>query len=287
VIAWHIEPDLTEIGAPIAKWNSIFGIPLPARLGGINKATVTMTWIIMGLLAGGSYLITKRLTYIPGKAQSVLELFVSGFNSICRQTLGARGKNFVPYIGTIFIFVLVSNWIGIIPSVWKIHPAIQNFLCLPDWFQIEEPTRDLNTTLGLGIISFITAHTCGIRFSGAKRYLREYCEPMLVIKGWHIPNIPMLFLNIVGEFGKLISHSFRLFGNIMGGAVILIVGAGILYQFMKPNLIGIALSPFIVLPLGLSVFFGLFVGLVQAFVFAMLALTYISVLISEDESYES
>jgi F0F1-type ATP synthase membrane subunit a len=73
----------------------------------------------------------------------------------------------------------------------------------------------------------------------------------------------------------------------MGGAVILIVGAGILYQFMKPNLIGIALSPFIVLPLGLSVFFGLFVGLVQAFVFAMLALTYISVLISEDESYES
>jgi F-type H+-transporting ATPase subunit a len=281
VIAWHIQPDLTKIAEPIEKWNSIFGIPIPKQLNGINKTTVTMTWAVMFLLAGGSYLVTRKLADIPGKAQAALEYFVGGMQSLCVQTLGPRGKRFTPFIGTIFIFVLASNWLAIIPTPWGISPSVRHFLRIPEWLNIEEPTRDLNTTLGLGIICFFTAHICGIRFSGLKKYMSEYFEPMLVIKGKKIPNVPMLFLNLVGECGKLISHSFRLFGNIMGGAVIFIVGTGIIFKFIKPTLFGYLCSPAIILPLGLNVFFGLFVGLVQAFVFAMLALTYISVLIAE------
>lgn len=281
-IVWHIEPpDLSEMGEPVEKWQSVFGIKLPEQLNGINKATVTMTWIIMGLLVTGSYLVTRRLRYVPGKAQAALEFLVSGIDLICEQTLGPRGKRFVPFIGTVFIFVLVSNCIGIVPTPWKIHPAIQGFLHFPDWFQIEEPTRDLNTTLGLGIICFLTAHISGIRFRGGKKYLADYFEPMFVIRGKKIPNVPFFFLNVVGEFGKLISHSFRLFGNIMGGAVIFVVGTGILIQFIKPTAIGFLCAPGIVIPLCLNIFFGLFVGLVQAFVFAMLAITYISVMVTE------
>ena len=269
-LAWHIEFDSSAVGEPMEKWHSVMGIRLP--FNGINKATVTMTWIIMALIVGFSWLITRRLKYIPGKAQSALELFIKGFESICEQTLGHRGKMFVPFIGAIFIFVLISNWIGIIPTFWKIHPAVCGFLHIPQWFQIEEPTRDLNTTLGLGIICFFTAQICGIKCKGAKSYFGEFTKPFII----------MLPINLIGEFGKLISHSFRLFGNIMGGAVILVVGSGIIFQFIKPTIIGMICSPGIIFPLGMSAFFGLFIGLVQAFVFAMLALTYISVIITEE-----
>ena len=269
-LAWHIEPDLSAIGEPMEKWTTIAGYRLP--LNGVNKATVTMTWIIMASLAGGSWLITRRLEYIPGKRQSSIELFVSAWESICVQSLGQRGRKFVPFIGSVFIFVLTANWIGILPSVWKIHAGIERFFHIPEWFQIEEPTRDLNTTLGLGIICFVTAQLCGMRYKGAKNYFRELAQPFIF----------MLPINVVGEFGKLISHSFRLFGNIMGGAVIIIVGTGILFEFIRPTVIGMICAPGIVIPLGMNIFFGLFIGLVQAFVFAMLAITYIAVLIAEE-----
>lgn len=279
-LALHID-KIPPIGEPIQKWNSFLGIPLPQKLfwielpeavRGINKATVTWTWIVMGILVGGSWLVTRRLKYNPGRLQVAFELYVKGFDDLCRQTLGEKGRRFVPFIGTIFIFVLLSNWIGILPTFWRIHPLIGHFLHLPEWFQVEEPTRDLNTTLGLGIVCFMTAQICGIRQKGTKEYLKEFTQPFIF----------MLPLNLVGEMGKLISHSFRLFGNIMGGAVILIVGAGIIYQFIEPTIMGFFIAPFIVLPLGMSFFFGLFIGLVQAFVFAMLALTYISVLVAEE-----
>jgi F-type H+-transporting ATPase subunit a len=269
-LAWHIEPDLSAIGEPMEKWTTVAGYRLP--LNGVNKATVTMTWIIMATLVGASWLITRRLEYIPGKRQSSLELFVGLWESICVQSLGQRGRKFVPFIGSVFIFVLTANWIGILPSVWKIHAGIERLFHIPEWFQIEEPTRDLNTTLGLGIICFVTAQLCGIRYKGTKNYFRELTQPFIF----------MLPINVVGEFGKLISHSFRLFGNIMGGAVILIVGTGILFEFIKPTVVGMICAPGIVIPLGMNIFFGLFIGLVQAFVFAMLAITYIAVLIAEE-----
>jgi F-type H+-transporting ATPase subunit a len=132
------------------------------------------------------------------------------------------------------MFLLLSNWLGIIPH-------------------LEEPTKDLNTPLSLGIMGFFIAHYAGIREKGLGPYLKGYCEPMFI----------MAPLNIIGELAKVISISFRLFGNIMGGAIIILVVSYLTYSIITP--------PF------LNAFFGMFVGTIQAFVFTMLTVVYIAV----------
>ena len=102
-------------------------------------------------------------------------------------------------------------------------------------------------------MGFVIAHHAGIKAKGLKRYLKEYCEPIFF----------MAPLNVIGEFAKIISISFRLFGNIMGGAIIILVVSYLTYSIFIP--------PF------LYFFFGCFVGTVQAFVFTMLTIVYISV----------
>jgi len=172
----------------------------------------------------------------PGQPfQTLGELIVDIFYSLSEDALGKRlAKTYAPLITALFMFLLVSNWLGIIPH-------------------LHEPTKDLNTPLSLGLIGFFIAHYAGIRAKGLKEYSRAYIDPMFF----------MLPLNLIGEIAKVVSISFRLFGNIMGGSIIILV-----VSFLSFNLI---LPPF------LNAFFGLFVGTVQAFVFTMLTLVYISV----------
>ena len=134
----------------------------------------------------------------------------------------------------LFMFVVMSNWLGIIPM-------------------LAEPTKDLNTPLGLGLMGFCIAHYAGIRAKGFKHYLKEYCQPMFF----------MAPLNIIGELSKVVSISFRLYGNIVGGAIIILVVSHLVYSLVLPPL--------------LNCFFGIFVGSIQAFVFTMLTVVYISV----------
>jgi len=116
-----------------------------------------------------------------------------------------------------------------------------------------EPTRNLNVPLGMGLMAVSIVHYMAIKNKGIGPYLKGFTEPFF----------PMAPINIVGEFSKAISISFRLFGNILGGAIILIVIS--------------SLVRFILLPVGLSLFFGIFIGTIQAFVFTMLAISYIAV----------
>jgi F-type H+-transporting ATPase subunit a len=143
-------------------------------------------------------------------------------------------RKYAPLISALFMFLVMSNWLGIIPH-------------------LEEPTKDLNTPLGLGIMGFCIAHYTGIRTKGLKHYIKEYFQPIFF----------MMPLNLIGELAKVVSISFRLFGNIMGGSIIILVVSHLTYS--------------IVLPPFLNAFFGLFVGVIQGFVFTMLTLVYISV----------
>ncbi|MCP5463035.1 MAG: F0F1 ATP synthase subunit A [bacterium] len=268
IISLFGEYDMSQIAAPFAKIHTVFGVKIP--FNGINISTVLNTWLIMAVVIAGSYFFTRRLTPIPGRLQAIAETYVSAFDTLCTEVLGKkRGRKFLPFVATLFIFVLLSNWVGVIPSFWHVVDGV-----FPHWLAIEEPTRDLNTTLGFGIMCFFVAHISGIYVRGFKGYVAEYFVTMPYDKGFNggnigkfIFNMFMGLLNIVGEIGKTISHSFRLFGNILGGAIIMVVIC---------NLIR-----FIVLPVFLNGFFGLFVGAVQAFVFTMLALVYVSVMVNE------
>ncbi len=255
-----IRVDMSAIAEPPAKLTSIFGLTIP--FNGVNIATVLNSWLIMAFLIFSCWAITRHLTPVPNRLQVIAEEYVSAFDTLCREVLGdEKGRKYLPMVATLFIFVLLSNWIGIFPSFWHI------FHGLPHWLKIEEPTKDLNTTLGLGLFCFFVAHISGIYYKGIKKYVAEYFEPMVEIGSLKIPNLFMGVLNIVGEFGKAISHSFRLFGNILGGSIIILVISN--------------LTKFIVLPVALNAFFGLFVGAIQAFVFAMLGLVYVSVMVND------
>lgn len=242
-IGIQIEPDMSTVGEAPHKIHQIAGWEVPMH--GINQQTVYVSWGIIAFICILAFLATRKLKRFPGRLQLVFELIVGAFDKLCVDTLGPKGRKFLPLVASLFLFICLANWSGM--------------------FFFEEPTRDLNTTLGLGLLCFFVAHLAAIRYKGLGRYIMDYFEPMIEIKGVKIPNVVFAPLNLIGEVGKLISHSFRLYGNILGGAIIMQVVSN--------------LSRFIVLPIGLNLFFGLFVGAVQAFVFAMLALTYVAVLV--------
>jgi F-type H+-transporting ATPase subunit a len=201
----------------------------------INLEVVLMTWIVISALLLFGFIAGKNREMLPRPIQALGELIVSQLYGLTEDALGKEyAKTYSPLICALFIFLLFSNWLGIIPH-------------------LEEPTKDLNTTLGLGIMGFVIAHYAGIKSKGLKAYAKEYFQPIFF----------MMPLNLIGEIAKIVSISFRLFGNIMGGSIIILVVSHLVYS--------VALPPF------LYAFFGLFVGTIQAFVFTMLTVVYISV----------
>ena len=201
----------------------------------INIEVILMTWIVFALLIIIGLCASNKKSILPRPVQSLGELIVSLLYELTEDALGEDlAKTYAPLICALFMFLLFSNWLGLIPH-------------------LEEPTKDLNTTLGLGIMGFVIAHYAGIKSKGMKAYLKEYFQPIFF----------MMPLNVIGELAKIVSISFRLFGNIMGGSIIILVVSYLTYS--------------IVLPPFLYAFFGLFVGTIQAFVFTMLTVVYISV----------
>jgi F-type H+-transporting ATPase subunit a len=200
-----------------------------------NLNVIIMTWIaIAALICFGIFAVRKK-NILPGPVQVVGELFITFLYGLTEDALGEElSKKYAPLICALFMFLLLCNWLGIIPH-------------------LEEPTKDLNTPLSFGLMGFFIAHHAGIKAKGLKRYLLDYCEPMFI----------MAPLNVIGELAKVISISFRLFGNIMGGAIIILVVSHLTYSIITP--------PF------LNAFFGAFVGTIQAFVFTMLTVVYIAV----------
>ena len=210
-------------------------IPVGGYTATLNLEVIVMTWIVIVLLMAFGLLAARRSRIFPKPLQIVGELFVSTFYKLTEDALDKReAEKYGPLVCALFMFLLLSNWLGIIPH-------------------LEEPTKDLNTPLSLGLMGFVIAHYAGIKSKGFKKYINEYFQPIFF----------MMPLNLIGELAKIISISFRLFGNIMGGSIIILVVSYLSYNILLP--------PF------LNGFFGLFVGTIQAFVFTMLTVVYISV----------
>jgi len=201
----------------------------------VNLEVLVMTGVAVCIALVFGFAAGRRKGLLPGRLQVIGELLVTQLYGLTEEALGQRhAKTYAPLICALFIFLLISNWLGMLPH-------------------LEEPTRDLNTPLSLGILGFVIAHYAGIREKGFKAYVKAYFQPVFFL----------MPLNLIGELSKIISISFRLFGNIMGGAIIILVVSYLTFSILLP--------PF------LSIFFGLFVGTIQAFVFTILTVVYISV----------
>jgi len=200
-----------------------------------NLEVIFMTWLVFAILLLFGFFAARKKSLLPEPLQVAGELFVVNLFQLTEDALDKElAKTYAPLICALFMFLTLSNWLGIIPH-------------------LEEPTKDLNTPLSLGLMGFFIAHYAGIKAKGFKNYISEYFQPIFF----------MMPLNVIGELAKVVSISFRLFGNIMGGSIIILVVSYLTYSIILP--------PF------LNFFFGLFVGTIQAFVFTMLTVVYISV----------
>lgn len=201
---------------------------------GLHAHTAIMIYIIIGL-AIFSFVISGKLSLVPGKVQSILEIVVDAFMGLVDETMGHKGRKYFPLVLTFAVFIFVSNVLGLIPGLMP-------------------PTANLNTTLGLALIVFIATHVIGIREHGIK-YLKHFMGPV-----WWLAPL-MIPIEIIGHIARPVSLSLRLFGNMMGHEQIV----GVL----------LILMPIAYPLLALSTVLGVLVVFIQAFIFALLSMMYI------------
>jgi len=155
-------------------------------------APVVVTWGIIALLAGGTRLLTRRLTLHPSSTQAALELLVDAIATQIRDTMRTEPRPYMPLIGTLFLFILIANWSSMIPG-------------------IEPPTASLETDAALALIVFVAVAWFGIRARGLGGWLASFAEP----------NLLMAPLNLVESVTRTFSLLVRLFGNVMSGVFVI------------------------------------------------------------------
>lgn len=199
-----------------------------------------VSWLVIFLIVLASILATTSLTEVPRNPwQNVMEVIVEYIQGIARNQMGSSFKEWVPFVGTLFLFILISNWLGALVP-WKL-------IHLPEG-ELAAPTNDINTTISLALSTSVTYFYAGLKEKGFS-YFKKYFQPTPVL----------LPINVLEDFTKPLSLSFRLFGNILADELTVSV-----LTILVPILI----------PLPIMIL-GLFASSIQALIFATLAAAYI------------
>lgn len=209
--------------------DTAFTIPV---FGGIEVAeSVVITWVIMAFMLVLAICMTRNLkVQNPGKRQVILETAVCGLQNMVKGIIGEEGAGYVPYLVTVIVYIGISNIIGL--------------------FGMKPPTKDLNVTGALAIMSIILIEYSGIHAKGVKRWAKSFAEPVAVVAP----------LNVLEIFIRPLSLCMRLFGNVLGAFVVME-----LLKIIMPA----------ILPIPFSLYFDIFDGLIQAYVFVFLTSLFI------------
>lgn len=216
--------------------------------------------LVAGLLILIVRLGTRRMELRPHGAQNLIEMFVDGFRRFILGILGPQGEPYVPFLGTLFLYIWLMNLIGLVPLM-------------------KSPTSALSTTAALAVCVFLYVQWIGVRRLGLGGYLRHLAGDPRDVLGWCMVPL-MLPLHVIGELAKPVSLSLRLFGNILGEDVLIAVFAGL----------GVALLAFAQLPIGVPlqlpfVLLALLMSTVQALVFTLLSSIYIMQVLPHEEDH--
>lgn len=251
-------------------------------IGGFEVTnSLLSSWIVVFLLVVFSLIIKLKLSRIPTGIQNAFEMFIEKLLEIFDAVTGSRETSikFFPFIFAFFIYILLNNWLGILPGVGSIGGVVQEggekvFVPL-----FRGGTADLNTTLSLAIIGVVGSHIFGVLAIGAWKHLNKFINIQALLDiPKKIRKDPTIFIvnpihvfiglvEIISELSKIASLSFRLFGNIFAGEVLLASMSAML-AFGLP-------LPFLVLEI--------FVGVIQALIFAVLVLSYLAMHTSAEE----
>lgn len=234
---------------------TLFGFPVTNSL--------LMTWIVVALLIGFALLFRRKIALIPGKLQAGIEMLFEGVLNYMTETLENEklARKFFPLIMTIFLFVLIANELAFLPGVGSI---------LVDYMGssvplFRAPAADLNLTLALAIIAFLVIEITGVIVLGFFKYAGKYVNFSSPV------NFAVGIIELLSNIGRLISFSFRLFGNVFAGEVMIAVAI-----FFVAYLLPVPLMAFEV-----------FVGFIQAVVFSMLTLFFIKLSIMDPHGDEA
>lgn len=212
----------------------IWGVSIPVT------DTVLVTWIIMAFLIISAFALTRGLKTIPRGKQNLAEWFVEFVNGFARTNIGHNWERFAPYLGTVLLFLLAANIVSIfniIPEIWP--------------FQLRPPTRDVNVTACMALMSIILVLFSGIFIKKPIGWLLSFFKPNPVIAPF----------KALDYFIRPLSLCFRLFGNILGAFIIME-----LLNFVMP----------VIVPAAASIYFDLFDGILQAYIFVFLTSLYIA-----------
>lgn len=224
--------------------SSHIGVHKVAHFAGLtfHMDTLYMTWLTMAIVLLLVFAVTRNLKLAPKSGmQHLLEMIVVALTEQLDSSIGPKGRLVAPLVITLFIFLLVSNWLGLVPG-------------------FTSPTNDLNTTLGLALMMVILVHILGVYQKGLKHF-KHFIEPYPVF----------LPINIIEEIAKPVTLSFRLFGNILAGEILLVI----LGMLLSNSIFGY------IVPSG-WLLFSVVVGVIQAFIFTMLSISYLSGALKDD-----
>jgi F-type H+-transporting ATPase subunit a len=250
---------------------SVIEHPPIFRLPGIPDH-VTYTWVVMAILTVAAFVASRNLQMVPRGMQNFFEVVLEQFQQMIDDVIGHEGRRFLPLIATLGLFILLGNLLGLVPGM-------------------NGPTTNLNTTAACALVVFFSYHYIGIRKQGALTYLQHFTGPVpLALK-------PLMFvIEIISHLARPLSLTLRLFGNMFGGHILLAI---IFFLMGLDGLIGWALSGnplgaivggigglvMIVFTVGFLYPLKILVSFLQAFIFVMLTMLYISGAIEEAEHH--
>ena len=240
------------------------------RLPGIPDH-VTYTWLVMIVLAGLAFAASRNVALVPRGLQNFFEVVLEQFQQLIDDVIGPDGRRYLPLIATMGLFILLANLLGLVPGM-------------------NGPTTNLNTTAACALVVFFSYHWIGIRTQGALAYLKHFMGPV-----WWLAWL-MFPIEIISHLARPLSLTLRLFGNMFGGHILLAI---ILFLMGLDGLIGWALSGssigavvggiggivMIVFTVGFLYPLKILVSFLQAFIFVMLTMLYISGAIEEAEHH--
>jgi F-type H+-transporting ATPase subunit a len=239
----HVSQDYMS---PVARFLVTYSAPIFSVLVAIILCTIC--------IAGA-----KAMTLVPGRFQNLVEMVLEGLSNFVEGVLGPTGKRFVPFLGTLFLYIYFQNIFGLIPFMFT-------------------PTSVLSTTVALAIVVFLYVQWVGIRSNGVVGYLKHLAGDPKDAVGWAMA--PLMFpLHVVGEMAKPVSLSLRLFGNMMGEETLIAVFIGL----------GVGVLAVTGIPAGVPfhvpfIFLALLTTLIQALVFMLLSTIYFALVLPHHEA---
>ncbi|MGH7314294.1 MAG: F0F1 ATP synthase subunit A [Candidatus Rokuibacteriota bacterium] len=229
---------------------------------------VTYTWLVMILLAAVAFAASRHVALVPRGLQNVLEVVLEQFQGMIDDVIGPAGRQYLPLIATLGLFILTGNLISLVPG-------------------LAGPTANLNTTAACALIVFIAYHYIGIRTQGLLTYLNHFTGPMPWSLGMAPIKLLMIPIELISHLARPLSLSLRLFGNMTGGHILLAI---IFFLMGLDGLLGWALSGspaavvlgglgsliMVVFTVGFLFPLKILVSFLQAFIFVMLTMLYIA-----------